>query len=292
MIKKLVPYTVRKGIQSTRLYSAIDSRRLASSTKRLDICAAQFAQLMSYIGDVNLRGKVCLELGAGWVLSHSLICYLLGAERIIATDIEANAHPENLKVAVHKSVLYQIRDLLAPFDVHADIRERLNRLLAIKYFDFEVLESLGIEYMAPVDWVKEPPALSVDFIYSFSVLEHVPVDNVATLVANLHQCLRERGLQAHVIHLEDHKDISGNPFEFLSIPKNEYGPHLESERGNRIRSSQWKNIFATKEGQETRILYEWNRKDVLPPTQVDPHILYESQEDLTVTHMGVVVRKT
>src|SRR5688500_6756824 len=62
------------------------ARRLARSTKRLDLCAAQFAQSLHLAGDVRLEGARCLELGAGWVLTHALVCHLLGAERIVAVD--------------------------------------------------------------------------------------------------------------------------------------------------------------------------------------------------------------
>jgi hypothetical protein len=35
----------------------------------------------------------------------------------------------------------------------------------------------------------------------------------------------------HCIHLEDHQDIGGDPFQFLDIPEDQFTPTLQSSRG-------------------------------------------------------------
>jgi len=89
------------------------ARILARSSKRLDICAAQFAMLFHLSNKGDLTHKVCLEVGSGWVLSHAIICYLLGAKHIFATDISPNAHPATLKTAIHGAIPSAVRDTLA-----------------------------------------------------------------------------------------------------------------------------------------------------------------------------------
>ena len=291
MLKTIVPHSLKKSLQSTELYSRIDSMRLASSSKRLDICAAQFAHLLHALNSEPLQGKVCMEIGSGWVLSHALICHLLGAKKVIATDIAAHAHPKNLRRAVNKAVVSVVRDVLSPFESHENLRNRLENLRRIKRFDFESLQSLGISYWAPVDLTKCRIDEEVDFAFSLSVLEHVPLQDLQSLLLNIQLSLKPGGLQAHCIHLEDHKDISGKPYEFLSIPEPHYDQSMQSERGNRLRAGQWVKLFSSLQQSEFRLLYKWTRLDRCLPEKIDPSIVYEDDEDLRITHMGVVSKR-
>jgi hypothetical protein len=265
--------------------------RLAASSKRLDICAAQFAHLLHGIKSENLQGKVCLEIGSGWVLSHALICYLLGAKKVIATDITPHAHPNNLRHAVNRAVISVVRDVLSPFESHEKLRGRLENLRQIKRFDFESLQSLGISYLAPIDLAKCRIEDELDFVFSLSVLEHVPLQNLHSLLLNIQLSLKPGGMQAHCIHLEDHKDISGNPYEFLSMAEHYYDQSMQTDRGNRMRGSQWEKLFSSLQQSEFRLLYKWTRDDRCLPGRIDPSIVYEDDEDLRVTHMGVVSKR-
>ncbi len=291
MLKKIIPHSVKKSIQSTELYSRIDSMRLASTSKRLDVCAAQFAHLLHAIKSETLENKVCLEIGSGWVLSHALICYLLGAKKVIATDITPNAHPNNLRQAVNRAVASVVRDVLSPFASHENLRARLDYLRQVKNFDFDTLQSLGISYLAPIDLADSRIGEELDFVFSWSVLEHVPLNRLQLLLQNLNSSLRQGGMQAHCIHLEDHKDIPGNPYAFLSIPESSYDESLQSDRGNRMRCSQWVKLFSTLSHTEFRLLYQWTRNDCCLPEKIDPSISHEDEEDLRVTHMGVVSKR-
>ncbi|MCL6416094.1 methyltransferase domain-containing protein [Aestuariirhabdus sp. Z084] len=291
MIKKFVPYPLKKIIQSTDLYSIIDSKRLASSSKRLDICAAQFAQLLHLMDSKGIQGQTCLEIGSGWVLSHSLVCYLLGAKKVFATDISPNAHPSNLTLSINKSILSLVRDTLSPFEAHDRIRDRLDRLLKIKKFDTNELKKIGIYYEAPLDFSKHRPKEDIDLIFSFSVLEHIPVDDVENLINNLHSSLNTDGIQAHCIHMEDHKDIPNNPFSFLSIPHDKYSKTMQTDRGNRLRADQWISIFRLLNNADITQLYRWTRNDKKTPKIIDNSIIYTDESDLRTTHIGILATK-
>src|SRR5262245_24676689 len=156
------------------LINNVKARHLATSSKRLDLCAAQFAQLLHLAGRGGFEGKVCLEIGSGWVLSHAMVCHLLGAKRVIATDIYPMAHQTRLYESAHQSIAYFLRDILAPFSDHERLRERVDRLLSIKHFSTKALNELGIYYQAPFDFAKSKYDQPVDFIWSLSVLSHLP----------------------------------------------------------------------------------------------------------------------
>ncbi|MCA8922925.1 MAG: hypothetical protein KDD82_14010, partial [Planctomycetes bacterium] len=238
----------------------------------------------------DLRGKTCVELGSGWVLSHALLLWLLGAERVIATDLEAQAHPETLKVAVRKAVSSVVRDSLSPFEDHGLLRARLERLRAIERFDFATLRALGIEYRAPLDLAREGLGEPVDVVFSWSVLEHVPAVDVDPLLQNLARDLRPGGVMLHAIHLEDHRDSARAPFAFLA-PDPSFGPRAQSERGNRIRRSGWEARCAELEGLSTEVLYAWQRDAALLPAAIDPEVAHTGPEDLRTSHLGLCLRR-
>jgi len=291
LISKLLPNALQQKMRQSNYYTHRTARSLASSSKRIDICSAQFAHIFHLSKHPSIEDKICLEIGAGWVLTHALVCYLLGAKRVIATDIVPCARPDTISLALRGAIPSIPRDILAPFSDHARIRERLDRLLSISQFTFDALKQLGIEYLSPVDFSVEKVNTPVDFIFSNSVLEHVPNNDVPALLNNLVASLNQGGTMIHCIHLEDHKDINRCPFEFLKIPENRYTRKLQSERGNRIRCSEWRRLFGNIEGTNTDFIYSYSRLDKALPKKSDASISYHDELDLRTSHIGVYTRK-
>jgi len=291
LIKLLIPKKLKDKIRSSQQYNKIRAYKLASTSKRLDICAAQFANNFHLSNHSSISGKVCLEIGSGWVLSHAMVCYLLGAKQVIATDIFPNAYPQSLYRSIHKSIHSFPRDILASFEDHELLRKRFNDLLSIKHFNIEVLRKLGIEYIAPIDLAKDKLNGFVDFIYSNSVLEHVPCDDIIILLSNIVSMLKPGATMIHCIHLEDHKDISFNPFDFLSISSKKYTRNIQSARGNRIRKSGWLALFNSLKSIKSKVIYEWKRKDKKLPLNIDSSIDYKDIADLQISHIGIYSRK-
>jgi hypothetical protein len=267
---------------------------LASTSKRLDLCAAQIAHalhLSGFFDELPLRGKVCLELGTGWVLSHAVILHLLGAKRVMAADIQRIAYPSNLYQSIHGSVISIIRDILSPFEEHSIIRDRLNKLLAIRTFTFHVLKELGIEYVAPIDLSSCRLNREVDFVFSHSVLEHVPANHILPLLQNITSDLSNGGIMIHLVHLEDHRDSQNAPFGFLGEPEEKFTEEVQGNRGNRIRRSQWRNILFQVRDMDFKFIYEWSRRDGELPKVVDRSINYIDDEDLRVCNIGILGTK-
>ena len=291
LLRRITPTAIEYRILHSPLYQKNRAKKLATSSKRIDICAAQIALGFHLSNNPPLSGKVCLEMGSGWVLSHALVCHLLGAEKVIATDITHNAYPEFLYDALHKSVISVIRDILSPFEDHSLIRSRLDNLLSIQRFDSDVLMDLGIEYLAPIDFANKRLSIPVDFIYSMSVLEHVPCEDVQRVLGNLIADLSEDGTMLHFIHLEDHEDTPGDPFRFFSISSDKYSRHYQESRGNRIRKSSWQGYFDTLDNTRSEFIYEWIRRDKALPNHIDSSIPFQDEVDLRTSHIGVYTRK-
>jgi hypothetical protein len=292
-MKRLISDVLPEPVKA-RLRPYLDqwkARKLAATTKRVDICATQLAHVLSLADCPPLAGSTCLEIGSGWVLSHAIVCHLLGAKRILASDIAPIAHPEYLSVAIGRCIPSVVRDILSPYEEHGLLRSRLQHLRSIRHFDFEVLRELGIEYVAPVDIAKQPLGVPFDFVYSNSVLEHVPCEDVPALLDNLLRDLSPGGTMIHSIHLEDHYDIDDHPFDFLSLSKNAYPRWRQTNTGNRIRASAWDQFFRKIGNSQSRFIYSFSRADVDLPRHIDESIEYRDELDLRTTHLGVLTKK-
>ena len=291
MFQTVIPSGWLSRIRESAFFRYQRARELARTSKRLDICAAQFAHVLHLAGPISLEGKTCLEVGAGWVLSHALVCHLLGAAQVIAADIQPQAEPRALDIAVRESIGSLPREILSPFAEPARIRERFAGLTSIPRFGFDALTSLGILYQSPVDFSRQKPAGEFDFIYSFSVLEHVPEAQVGNLLGNLAASLKPGGIMLHCIHLEDHQDIEGRPFDFLGLAGQAYGPGMESSRGNRLRASAWFRLFSALGGVQSTVLYAHERTERGLPGTIDPRVSFTDEHDLRISHLGVLSRK-
>jgi hypothetical protein len=293
-VGKLLPSGMKQLLLTSGIYNRFAAKTLASTSKKIDLCSAQIAHAfhLSDLGGTNpVRGKICLEIGSGWVLSHALILYLLGAKRVLAVDIEPIAYPSFLYCSIHKSNISVIRDILSPFEDHAEIRQRLDNLVKIRKFDLGILEDLGIQYIAPIDLSKTPLDITYDFCFSNSVLEHVPKKAVVPLLKNLASKLSLHGKMIHRIHLEDHKSCENSPFDFLCEPDGTFTADIESVRGNRIRKNEWCDLFSSIDCLDFKIIYEWSRNDKCLPNKIDASIKFADLNDLRCTHLGVYGEK-
>ncbi|MEH1943179.1 MAG: hypothetical protein V7L01_23570 [Nostoc sp.] len=295
LVKNLLDERTKSIIRSSDLYQVLynkmHSSKLAAAGKRLDICANEIAIYLLQSGKEKyvLRDKICLEIGSGWLLTHSLVFYLLGAKKVYATDVCPLLQPENIFKAVCNSVDWSILDSLSTFEDRDIIDLRLKKLLSFKNLSVEVLQDLGIEYIAPIDLSQKVPSKEkIDFIFSKSVLEHVPVDDVVPLLENLVSSLSEDGFMFHLIHLLDHRNMRQRPFDFFAYQQDAYSRELQSRWGNRIRRSQWKQIFSNLKHLDSKFVFEWSQKEGELPEKIDSSIQYTDEEDLRISHIGVV----
>jgi Methyltransferase domain len=282
--KQFVPAGIQDRVRGSTWWTRYQAQKLARGSRRLDLCAAQFAQLMLSCPIASLEGKVCLELGCGWVLSHALTMHLLGASRVIATDLTPIAQPRFLRDTIQASVSSFVRDSLAPFCEQGAVRQRWNHVRKIQHWDLEVLHSLGIEYLAPMDFAAQPYLPPVDFIFSNSVLEHIFVRQVPDAIRNLSQSLVPGGEMYH-------SDFEHHPFDFLGEPAVAYGDAEQSDRGNRLRYSRWLQVFSAIDGLDTRVVHRWQREDVAIPSRIDRSVEYTDEADLKTSHLCFLSRR-
>lgn len=239
-------------------------------------------------GRAPLRDKVCVEIGSGRVLTQSVVLHLLGAKKVIATDIAKIAFPSHLRAAVQHADIAVTHDALSCFEDPIVLNKRLGALRRLPSFDWTALADLGIEYRAPVNLAEERIGEPFDFVFSESVLEHIPLDQIDAVLANLAADLRPGGLMIHRIHLEDHRSLVQDPFAFFEML--EYGSSEQGRFGNRLRPSTWLSLFRAVPSLETNVLFQWSRPDA-PIPDVVPEVAYEDEMDLRASNVGIIAWK-
>ena len=239
-----------------------NAEQLAGTSKRLDLCAAEFAHLLHTSGAQSLHNLVCAEIGAGYVLSHSVVMHLLGARRVIAVDVQRIAHPASLSRA--RSTSSKVAGVLSRF---------------------------GIEYVAPLDLARDHIGTALDFVYTNAVLEHVPREELPSVLGHVAQDLTPGGRMISMVHLEDHRNLATAPFEFLQESVHSYNREMQTERGNRVRPSEWRRLFQGVPGTDVSVFMQSSRYDRPLPPRIDESIFYTDEEDLRGSHLGILLTK-
>ncbi|MGY4428599.1 hypothetical protein ACVWWO_001076 [Bradyrhizobium sp. F1.13.1] len=163
-----------------------------------------------------LPGSV-LEIGAGRDLAVPIALRALGVRKIIACDVERLAKLDLIR--------------------HAGSR------LGGKFETWDDLARSGIEYRAP--YYVNDDGTKVDCSCSNEVLEHVPADQLVTLLKGLRAVTN--GLTTHSIDYSDHyarSDKSVSRLNFLRYSDEQWRPFNSGKQYvNRLRHSDYLRLF-------------------------------------------------
>lgn len=144
-----------------------------------------------------------LEFGAG---RHLTVAMTLAAEgpTVMATDVSELMRADLVRDAARRSGISALQRIAAASDLN------------------EALLELGVRYqkMSPGSFAGVPDA-SVDLVYSTSVLEHIPVNEIRPLLAEARRVLSPGGRMSLIVDYTDHYaygDSRISSFNFLSVP--------------------------------------------------------------------------
>lgn len=250
---RLLPPLLRESIKS--LFSASGHRKSvldklraishAAGKKRIDKVTKRVIDEIEVANLSNfLSQKRCMEFGAGYMPSELIVYLALGANEVVAVDLNPIARLNYLE----KSISNAPKDWLKKLG-KLDVDINLN-LESINRFNLnDVVSSGRLSYVAPFDMSeKNFESEPFDFIHSVSVLEHLPTLLVRKIVDNLCKSLSQGGVMIHNIDLTDHRDAEHNPFDFLRS-NTTYKPLVDYDtRGNRLRLHEWMDIFSGIQG--------------------------------------------
>lgn len=196
-------------------------------------------------------GRSFLEVGTGRALDLPLGLWLCGARRVTTVDLNPYLAPAIVRESV-EFLRRGEREVTEIFGRRAEgtpFRERFRRLAGFAGDTSELLRLTGIEYAAPADAARLKLADgSVDYHVSYTVLEHIPPDALAAILAEARRVVAPGGLLLHVVDPSDHfahEDESLTAVNFLQFSEREWARIAGNKfmYHNRLRAHEYVELF-------------------------------------------------
>jgi hypothetical protein len=227
-------------------------QRVAGSFRTFDISGKvrQSSMLLDTIesAGLSISGLVTVEIGSGWIPIAPLFMWLHGQATCHSFDVVNLLRPALLRRTVEQ--LLSRQEEFTNFLLRADpLRWSQLPLLAEADDIIGQLATLcDIHLDAPVDTGAVPlPDNSADIVYSNTVLEHVPANEIPRVFREAHRLLRPGGYMVHQIDLSDHfshSDSSISPLNFLRYSEKQFARFNNSILyQNRWRSEQYREAI-------------------------------------------------
>jgi len=158
-----------------------------------------------------LGDAVFYEFGAGTTLTLPLALYVCGVNRQVLVDIRPLARADLVNDLAHR-LRKQAGSLgLRPLPPSFFAGE-LELRLSLRNF-------LGVEYLAPANASRTGlDSGSIDWITSTNTLEHIPKDDIGSILIECRRILADDGMMSFLIDYKDHYsyfDPDLSPFNFL-----------------------------------------------------------------------------
>lgn len=194
--------------------------------------------------DVLEDGNRLLEIGTGWMHWFSLYAGLYFDLRLVGFDVWDNRQFSALQAGARK-----LRPVLEARSESPRVLARLDSILAAKDMD-ELYRHMRFEYcIEPEGSLAAFDDSSFDSVISFHVLEHVPRDNVETLLLHMHRVLKPGATIIHQIGIDDHLahyDKKASKKQYLKYSDRTWKALFENrvQYFNRVQASEWERMFA------------------------------------------------
>jgi predicted SAM-dependent methyltransferase len=196
------------------------------------------------------------EFGAGANLLTSLLLSAAGASKVFVYDIKRLATVEQVNDAIR-----QLREMKYP-------NQSNPQWPSITNLDADLSSKYAVNYIAPGDARHTGlPANSIDFVYSTSTLEHIPKNEMHSILIECRRILKPGGHISFVVDYHDHyasADAAISRFNFFRYsntlwkwfnPPNHYQ--------NRLRHSDYERMFTES---EFRLV---SSRHIIPPGSIE-----------------------
>jgi predicted SAM-dependent methyltransferase len=182
----------------------------------------------------NLSKVTLFEFGAGWDLFYNIGFYCAGIEKQILVDLNRHAKVSLINHEISSFSALESADFFRkPIGVINSLDE---------------LDQLGIDYRAPCDARKTGlDDGSIDAIISTNTMEHIPLEDLATILLECHRLLRKGGIVSARVDYGDHysySDKSIGPWNYMKYSEKDWRQfNPDSHFQNRGRHSQYLALF-------------------------------------------------
>lgn len=245
---------------------------------------------------LKIENSVVLEIGTGWDAINPILFYLMGAKTVYSFDHVAHARFE-LVQQILKTIENRMEEIQTITSISKSLL--LKRLLKLKKAqNLKQLFSLSnIVYKAPGNAANTGlPKNSVDLVYSYAVLEHVPESVIHELILEAKRVLKKDGIVYNAIGLHDHYtsvDKKISKVNFLKYPewlwkffvKNKISYH------NRLREKQFLEIFKSHGGKIIDIKNKVDPADleILKMMKINKVFSGMTREELAVNYSEIMM---
>jgi hypothetical protein len=195
----------------------------------------------------SFKGKTAMEIGCGWEPVIPVLLYLKGCSTIYLYDLHRLLNEITLKHCIE--TIMNMRSVVAKKLAlpEEDIHKKLSHLSLNEIED--ALQQVNTHYHAPANAACTcQPNDSVDFIYSHTVFEHIPVHVLKDIMRESYRILSDDGLSCHYIDNSDHwaqHDSSITTANFLKYSNSMWNLlNINAlDYQNRLRSSDFDSLF-------------------------------------------------
>jgi hypothetical protein len=241
----------------------------------------------------SINNKKILEIGPGWFSISGLIFWLLKSKSIYWVDTRRNFHLDLTKN--YAKALLSIKEEVSNdinISIH-ELQEKLEQVCKCES-DSDFFKLCSITYDAPGDACSiNLENKSVDLIYSWGVLEHIPWPDLCKIFENSQSLLSDNGRHYHNIGMHDHFHSAGlgngvnflrySNFEWRIIAGNQFAYH------NRKRGVDYLKLI--KEN-NFKITYKWEEfldlnLDAVDSINIHPDFSSYTKKELACSHLLV-----
>lgn len=202
-VKNCIPWRLRYQI---KLQEAKGNIRIPEGIKQhrgIGEYNRAFYKAIKELEITDFNGKVICELGPGQHLSHPFLEYQLGGDREILLEIADFAHvdfPVKLCDILLESNFQKLRELPV-LENNESWKSYLDKINALYSID-------GLK------GYKAVPDNSVDYCFSFTVLEHIRKKIFVDTIKEMYRFMRFGGVAYHSIDFTDHMGGGKNHLRF------------------------------------------------------------------------------
>lgn len=252
---KAIPQKVLSVLPGGRLIHEWIQRRVAGSLEITDfLLEDRLAHVNRHLAawkEFGQQGQapVCLEIGTGWYPIVPLGMALCGAKVVYSTDVTRHASPAHLQRLFEAFLEVRISDKLHRYLPHiqGDRWKVFEELMAQNIHPYQVLTALNIRLIQGIKGSLPHIEDPIDLIHSNNTFEHIPAEQIPSLLSATEQRLQPNGISSHYIDLTDHYsyfDSNLSPLNYLRFSESRWNLIENSfQSQNRLRINQWVELF-------------------------------------------------
>lgn len=280
-VKNLIPWRLRYYIKLQEAKGIICLPSGIKQFRPIEQYNDQFYQTLNDLHITDFEGKTICELGPGQHLSHAFLEYQMGAKKEWLLEIADFAHIDNL--AVLDNVL---------LDSSQCLKRELPQLQSGEAWK-SYLEKINAVYsINGLEGYKAIPDNSVDYCFSYAVIEHIRKDIFMDTIEQMYRFMREGGVCYHTVDFTDHMGGKKNQLRFNESIWEDDVHHNMDNYTNRFSCSQIVGSLKRVGFRKVKIIKQLSFKDLpIKRKYVAKEFEHTTDADLKAAFAIIVLRK-